>query len=201
MNGEGQWYFEDLHNFLRVAHYFVVSRKWRVLWGWHNTETVFLSSEILNHSASGVLELFNVFFLSLNLLELPGPVLTQSRLRQEWQERFAIQFTFVNTKEIATISINLSWKVAAASVVTFWRICAMVLFCILFLFSVVSWGSFHYMPPCQCLCPAGGCKCKEQCIIITGEQFCPLKWGAHHPPSLSGFDLSVLEEGKQETFP
>lgn len=58
-------------------------------------------------------------FLSFNVLELPGPVLAQSRLHQDWQERFAIQFTSVTTKEMAAISVNLSCKVAAASVVTF----------------------------------------------------------------------------------
>jgi len=58
-------------------------------------------------------------FLVFNVLEPPGPVLAQSRLHQEWQERFAIQFTFVTTKEITPISVNLSCKAAAAFVVTF----------------------------------------------------------------------------------
>lgn len=64
-----------------------------------------------------------LYFLSFNVLDLPEPELTQSRLHQEWQ-KFAIWFTFVTTKEIAMISVNLGCKVAAASVVTFWRICA-----------------------------------------------------------------------------
>lgn len=93
---------------------------------WH----FFLYSEILIHYASRVLLFLPIFLLS-NVLELPRPMLDQRGLHQEWRKRFSIQFkiTFVTTKGITMMSVNLSCKFAAysakffATVVIFWKVC------------------------------------------------------------------------------
>lgn len=43
MTRGGQWYFEELHSFLRVAHNFLMNRKLYVPWTCHSTLMFFLS--------------------------------------------------------------------------------------------------------------------------------------------------------------
>lgn len=111
---------------------YTISSGWHIILSWVESGVCFELSTILWHFSSVQkfwttvsLEFYGclLYFLSFNVLELPEPELTQRRLHQEWQ-KFAIWFTFVTTKEIAMISVNLGCKVAAASVVAFWRICA-----------------------------------------------------------------------------